>query len=868
MITLERASHQTPVGWRSLLGILIVPLIVAVGFLGATWGADSRLHRAEAAVVNLDRMVELNGQPVPLGRQLAAGLVERRDDNLTWVLADAEHADAGLKSGRYVAVITIPEQFSADATSFSGPAAQARQATIGVETSEITGIADGAIAQIIADTARNVFNTELTKSYLDNIYLGFNQTREQFRTVADGARQLADGGDGLATGLRSSADGTQELASGSRSYASGVAQAATGADALATGAEQLAAGGGELRTGADGLATGAGGLADGLGTMAAQTKDLPGQTRQLADGVGQAADGVDRLATGMSALTGGVSQLAGGSQALADGANRFAPGLRAYVGGVDQLVAGMEPVISLLDRVDTSQLDRAQLQQAADQLGGLQGQAQDYAQRLEALSQASCPTPQGVEFTPEQRTAFCAEWTRAMAALTTPDPRTGKSPVQWTQEIASSGELARAITTTRTTLPQLPEIIDGARQIRQLRPAGEQLVTGADGLATGAGQLNDGVQALNTGLTEGTAQLPALVGGMRQLATGADQLAAGMVPLSAGIQSAATGSRQLADGTGQFAAGVGTYVDGVGQIATGTRSMATGLDGLASGADELATGTEDLADGLDRAADGARGVADGQRGLADGLTEGADRIPTYSEADRAALTTAVARPVAAGADTSSLIPAVSSTSLLMVLALWLGALATYVVMQAVSSRVLTSTRSSLGLVRRAVVPGIAIAAVQAVVLTILGQVVLDLSAAKVFGVLGMLLLGGAMFVVVNHALVAWFGGAGRVVSVALVTLSAAGALVSALPAFFDVVTPFLPLTPVLNGVRSIITDGTGIAPAVGMTLLWLLIGLSASIGAVLRRRTASPDRLAKVLPAVALPAVAWGEPGQGTRRAT
>lgn len=848
MITLERASHDTPVGWRSLLGILIVPLVVALGFLGATWGADSRLHRAEAAVVNLDRMVELNGQPVPLGRQLAAGLVERRDDNLTWVLADAEHSAAGLKSGRYVAVITIPEDFSADATSFSGPAGEARQATIGVETSEITGIADGAIAQVIADTARDVFNTELTETYLDNVYLGFNQTKEQFRTVADGADQLADGGDELATGFRSSADGAGELATGLRSYATGVAEAATGADELATGAEQLAAGGGELRTGATGLADGADQLADGLGTMADQTRDLPGQTRQLADGVGQAADGVDQLAGGMSALTGGVSQLADGSQALADGAGQFAPGLRAYVGGVDQLVAGLEPVLGLLDGVDTAGLDRAQLQQAADQLGALQGQAQAYARQLEAVSTAPCPLPEGVQFTPEQREAFCAEWSVAMAGLTTPDPRTGKSPLEWTQEIASSGELGQAVTTAQTLLPQLPEIIDGARQIGQLRPAGEQLVTGADQLATGAGQLNDGVQALNSGLAGGTAQLPQLVGGLRQLAAGADQLATGMVPLSAGIQSAATGARGLSDGTAQFAGGIGSYVDGVDGVSGGVRSLATGVDGLATGADELATGTEDLAAGLDQAADGARELANGQRTLADGLAEGATRIPTYSEADRAALSTAVARPVASGADTVSLIPAASSTSLLMVLALWLGALATYVVVRAVSSRVLTSARSSVTLVRRAVLPGIAIAAVQVVALTVLGQAVLDLSAAKVFGVLAMLLLGGAMFVALNHALVAWFGGAGRVVSVTLVTMSAAGGLVSALPAFFDAVTPFLPLTPVLNGVRAIITDGTGLAGAIGLTLLWLLIGLSASIGAVLRRRTASPDHFARALP--------------------
>src|SRR3712207_4990536 len=51
----------------TLLGLLLVPLVVAGGFLWATWDYDSRLERVEAAVVNLDEPVRLNDQLVPLG---------------------------------------------------------------------------------------------------------------------------------------------------------------------------------------------------------------------------------------------------------------------------------------------------------------------------------------------------------------------------------------------------------------------------------------------------------------------------------------------------------------------------------------------------------------------------------------------------------------------------------------------------------------------------------------------------------------------------------------------------------------------------------------------------------------------------------
>ena len=63
---------------------------------------------------------------------------------------------------------------------------------------------------------------------------------------------------------------------------------------------------------------------------------------------------------------------------------------------------------------------------------------------------------------------------------------------------------------------------------------------------------------------------------------------------------------------------------------------------------------------------------------------------------------------------------------------------------------------------------------------------------------------------------------------------------SAVPGFFDLVAPALPLTPVLHGVLAVLTGGSGLTGAVGLTLLWLLLGVTASLGAILRRRTVSP----------------------------
>ena len=74
--------------WKILTALILLPVLVAGGFLWGTWNASDRLHKVEAAVVNLDEAVTIDGQIIPLGRQLSANLVDgERAENFTWVLA-------------------------------------------------------------------------------------------------------------------------------------------------------------------------------------------------------------------------------------------------------------------------------------------------------------------------------------------------------------------------------------------------------------------------------------------------------------------------------------------------------------------------------------------------------------------------------------------------------------------------------------------------------------------------------------------------------------------------------------------------------------------------------------------------------------
>src|SRR5690606_24301798 len=91
MTLFERADTDKGVSLWTLVGLVLVPVLVAAGLVLATWKAGDRLDQVTAAVVNLDEGAEIDGQTVPLGRQLAAGIVDADEDqNVRWVLSDEE----------------------------------------------------------------------------------------------------------------------------------------------------------------------------------------------------------------------------------------------------------------------------------------------------------------------------------------------------------------------------------------------------------------------------------------------------------------------------------------------------------------------------------------------------------------------------------------------------------------------------------------------------------------------------------------------------------------------------------------------------------------------------------------------------------
>src|SRR5690606_6330799 len=137
------------VTWLTLLGILLLPAVIGGILVAALSHPTERLDAMTGAIVNLDEPVTIDGQYTPLGRVLGAGLVEGSDDiesNLTWLISNEDDAATGLADGTYQAVITIPANFSAAATSAGQALGGASDVTPERAVIEVTTPPDGRIA--------------------------------------------------------------------------------------------------------------------------------------------------------------------------------------------------------------------------------------------------------------------------------------------------------------------------------------------------------------------------------------------------------------------------------------------------------------------------------------------------------------------------------------------------------------------------------------------------------------------------------------------------------------------------------------------------------------------------------------------------
>ena len=440
------------------------------------------------------------------------------------------------------------------------------------------------------------------------------------------------------------------------------------------------------------------------------------------------------------------------------------------------------------------------------------------------------------------------------------------------------------------------ELKSGAAELSagqlELRDGAGALATGAEQLSAGLGQLRDKTATLpadSQQLADGAAQVAAGTAALKTqmqgiagqveaaqrdqhsrlvqstgelVASGALSQAqankivadAAPTPATSGLQTDAGRIQQLADGAAAVSSGaariagaapalsdaVGKSAAGADQLASGSASLAAGVRKAADGAGQLAAGTQMLDDGAAQLDSGSATAAEGARTLADELSTGAGSVPNPDDAQKTSLSKVIADPVAvsnvsqakAGSYGAGLAP------LFLTLALWIGIFMLVQAMRPLTTRALASNAPSWKIAVGGWLPFLAVAAVQASLLTLVVNIGLGLDPAHPV-LMWVLMLAAAMaFSALIQGLVALLGTPGKLVVLILLVLqlvSSGGTFPwQTTPEPLHIVHRLLPMGHIVSGMRHLIygAELSSIAPTllglVGYTVLGLALATAAA----------------------------------------
>lgn len=658
--------------WRNkilmivLVFIIAIPAIYTTLFLGSMWDPYGKLDELPVAVVNLDEPVEYEGETLNVGKNLVDKLKD--DGSLCFNFTDADQAERGLKNGTYYMVITVPKNFSENATTLMDTVPKK------MELDYKTNPGTNYIAMKMSETALEKIKTsvaqEVTKTYAETIFDKISEAGDGMKDAADGAGEIYDGTEKLSDGNKTISDnlktlsegtltfkdGTSELKVGLSSYLDGVNQLSDGSTTLANGATSLLTGALKLNEGANSLSDGTKTLTSGTATLESGAKTLESGLKTYTDGVKQANDGAAALNSNSAALTSGAQQLTAGNEQLSSGSAQILGGLNQMSSTVKSGLPSEDKITELSGGLDTysaaigkmneelqntslpSEEELAALNAVKTDLTNSLTNAGDNAKSLYVLAaqlQASGDL---------QTAAQVKEIADSLAANVTSAANDATAISAVFEEVTPS---LSKVTELKSGVAELNEnkelVLGGAKTAVNGMYSGlanvsyaldTQLIPGMSTLDGGISQVSDGAKSLSSGLTAYTSGVAQVGSGLTQLNDNSAQLNSGATQLSSGASQLSSGAKTLDSGADELKSGTKTLADGTKTLDDGTKTLTNGFATLTANNSKLSSGANQLADGAVTLNDGAGQLYDGSITLGNGLSDlkdGANTLKTGLE---------------------------------------------------------------------------------------------------------------------------------------------------------------------------------------------------------------------------------------------
>lgn len=666
-----------------VVAIILIPSIYAGLFLSSMWDPYGDLEYLPVAVVNKDEPVEYNGKELAVGESLAENLED--NDSMAFNLVDEDVAMKGLKNGTYYMVITIPENFSKNATTVMDD--DPEQMKLEYTTNPGKNYISMKLSESAMKTIQSNITEEVTRTYAENVFDSLTDVEDGFNDAVDGTQEMLDGEDQLTDGNDLITENLLVLADGAKTLRDGTKTLSNGANTLNNSMGQLTSGAGELASGVSQYTGGVGQLADGINTLKNGTATLAGNVPTLTKGVSDLKNGSDQLAAGYEGDKGAVK----GAAALAEGMTQ----VNQAVQGISLPSANLteeqkNQIVSQAAATVTSQQDAIKAQaesavdakksdimsaatsavnnnQAALKAAGI-GAASNTITNLNSLvddvaNSGVATTAVTTEATPSEEQSATVASTAASRAIEQVEALFVENPdvvdTIENQKAAiindTSASVAATAVATAATVAQENDVTTtggNADKVAKLKndikdAIGNSFVAGTVGnagtiaynaveqaagdIAVSAAQSAAGIGAVagaegvaaevNTQLGSFGTQLDTLKAATQSLETGSKQLSGGINQLYAGTKQVNTGLTTLNNSAGTLATGVNQLDNGAGSLMAGVSQLAGNSGKLNAGAGSLAAGTLQVADAVSQIADGSGQLDDGAAQIEDGAVQ-------------------------------------------------------------------------------------------------------------------------------------------------------------------------------------------------------------------------------------------------------
>lgn len=600
------------------LAIIAIPTIYTTLFLGSMWDPYGKVDHLPVAIVNEDKAVTYNGKKLEVGKEMVDSLKD--NDSLDFHFVSSKEAKDGLKNGTYYMVITIPEDFSANASTVLDEHPQKME--LDYETNPGTNY----IASKLSETALNKIRTSVadtvTKTYTETVFDQIVTVGEGMTEASDGAGQIADGTVQLADGNNTITTNLNVLANSSLTFKNGADTLHVGLKQYTDGVAQLNDGSKELKDGLSTLNSGASALASGVSQLSSGSSSLAAGLNQYTSGVSTAQAGADTLDKSSISLTAGVTSLKIGvdtlvskNNALNQGVAAISNGLGNIISEIDQMSASTPETTTEVSTqpIDTSSAS-ANVSAASDALGTASSNNQALISAIENSSLSE-----------EEKSSL-----KALANNTQTSIDTASSNVSATKD--SISELPTSTSSSTTTTQSGSASSDALSTLKgQLTFMKNQIDDEQTGLASGIKNYTDGVKKIQTGLGgDGTLANPGLVNGIAAYTNGVSTLNTGLTTLNNNSSSLTSGVGQLNSGLTSLNKQTPILTSGVSQLSNGSAQLYAGTGKLTANSAALISGSSQLSDGAGKISDGAAALADGSSTLGDGISQVKDGADTLA----------------------------------------------------------------------------------------------------------------------------------------------------------------------------------------------------------------------------------------------